>query len=46
MKPILLLAAIICFVLAVFGIDVGRIELVPLGLMFFAASFLLSGPTA
>lgn len=37
---ILLIAAIICFGLATFGVQVGRISLVALGLTLFAASFL------
>ncbi len=43
---ILIIIAIICFVLAAIGIDV-RVDLVAVGLAFFAASFLageLRGP--
>ncbi len=39
---ILLILAIICFVLAVIGISV-RVDLIALGLAFFAASFLFAG---
>lgn len=38
---ILLIVAIICFVLAAVGVAVGEISLLPLGLAFFAASFLV-----
>lgn len=38
---ILLIVAIICFVLAAIGIALGDFGLVPLGLAFFAASFLV-----
>ena len=37
---ILLIAAIIVFVLAMLGISLGTISLIPLGLALFAASFL------
>lgn len=37
---ILLIVAIVCFGLATFGVQAGRISLVALGLAFFAASFL------
>lgn len=40
---ILLIAAIVCFALATFGVQVGRISLVALGLALFAASFLPLG---
>jgi hypothetical protein len=41
LRSILLIVAIISFVLAAVGVDVGTIGLVPLGLAFFAAAFLL-----
>lgn len=34
---ILLLAALICFLLAAFGVRVGRVGLLPLGLAFWVA---------
>ena len=37
----LLLAAVIVFVLATFGVDVAEIKLEPLGLALFAAAFLV-----
>lgn len=40
-NSILLIVAIICFVLAAVGIALGDFGLVPLGLAFFAASFLV-----
>ena len=41
LRSILLIVAIICFVLAAIGVAVGDIGLVPLGLAFFAAAFLV-----
>lgn len=38
---ILLLIAVIIFVLATFGVTFTHVSLVPLGLAFFAASFLV-----
>lgn len=40
-RSILLLVAVIAFLLAAFGMAVGTIGLVPLGLAAFAAAFLL-----
>jgi len=40
---ILLIAAVVLFVLAAIGINVGDIALVPLGLAAFAAAFLFKG---
>ena len=40
-RTILLLVAVILFVLAAFNVSLGTIALVPLGLAFFAAAFLL-----
>ena len=40
-RSILLLVAVVCFVLAAFGVSLGTIGLVPLGLAFFAGAFLL-----
>ena len=41
LRSIFLIVAIICFVLAVVGVALGAIDLVPLGLAFFAAAFLV-----
>lgn len=38
---ILLIIAIVCFVLAAFGVALGEVALVPLGLAFFAAAHLV-----
>jgi hypothetical protein len=38
---LLLLIAIILFVLAAFGVAIPVVQIVPLGLTFFAASFLV-----
>jgi hypothetical protein len=40
---ILLIVAVILFVLAAIGIALGNLDLVTLGLAFFAASFLFGG---
>jgi hypothetical protein len=40
-RSILLLVAVVLFVLAAVGVGFGDISLVPLGLAFFAAAFLL-----
>ena len=40
-RSILLLVAVVCFVLAAFAVSFGTIDLVPLGLAFFAGAFLL-----
>ena len=40
-RSILLLVAVVLFVLAAVGVGLGGISLVPLGLAFFAAAFLL-----
>jgi hypothetical protein len=40
-RMILLLVAVILFVLAAFGVDLGSIAIVPLGLAFFAGAFLV-----
>ncbi len=40
-RSILLLVAVVLFVLAAFGFDLGTISLVPLGLAFFAGAFLV-----
>ena len=42
LRSILLIAAIICFVLAAVGTSLGSIALVPLGLAFLAGAFLVS----
>jgi hypothetical protein len=41
LRSILLILAVICFVLAAIGVNLGDINLVPLGLAFFAGAFLL-----
>lgn len=43
MNLLLLLVGVILFVLAALGVTFGSVEIVPLGLAFFAASFLV-GP--
>lgn len=40
-RSILLIVAVILFLLAAFGIALGTIQLVPLGLAAFAAAFVL-----
>jgi hypothetical protein len=40
-RSILLLVAVVIFVLAAVGVSLGDISLVPLGLAFFAAAFLV-----
>jgi hypothetical protein len=40
-RSLLLILAIICFIVAALGIDVGRISVVAVGLAFFAAAFLV-----
>lgn len=41
LSGLFLVAAIVCFVLSAFGVDIGAdVGLVSLGLAFFAASFL------
>lgn len=45
MSRILLVIAIVCFVLAALGVDLGDFGLTATGLAFFAASFLVpDGP--
>ena len=41
LRSILLILAVICFILATIGFNLGDISLVPLGLAFFAGAFLL-----
>jgi hypothetical protein len=41
-RSIVLLVAVVIFVLAAFGVSLGTVGLVPLGLAFFAGAFLLS----
>jgi hypothetical protein len=40
-RSILLIIAVVLFLLAAFGVALGNISLVPLGLALFAAAFLL-----
>lgn len=42
-RSVLLIIAIICFIVAALGIDVGRISVVAVGLAFFAGAFLVEG---
>ena len=42
---ILIIISIVCFVLAAFGVAIGAVGLVPLGLAFFAAAHLELGGT-
>ena len=41
LRMILLLMAVILFVLAAVGVDIGSIAILPLGLAFFAGAFLV-----
>lgn len=41
--PILLVASLICFVLATFGLPTGRINTVALGLVFYVLHLLFPG---
>jgi hypothetical protein len=41
LSSILLVLAVVAFVLAAVGVDVGDVSLVPLGLAFFAAGHLV-----
>ena len=41
LRSILLIVAVICFVLAAVGISLGEINLVAIGLAFFAGAFLV-----
>ena len=40
-RSILLLIAVVLFILAAIGVDLGKIALVPLGLAFFAGAFVV-----
>jgi hypothetical protein len=40
-RSILLLIAVVLFILAAVGVDIGKIALVPLGLALFAAAFVV-----
>jgi hypothetical protein len=40
-RSILLLIAVICFVLAAIGLDLGGVSLTPIGLAAFAGAFLV-----
>jgi hypothetical protein len=40
-RSLLLIIAIICFIVAALGIDVGRISILAVGLAFFAAAFVV-----
>jgi hypothetical protein len=41
-RSILLLVAVVLFVLAAIGVNIGDVSLVPLGLAFFASAFLVA----
>jgi hypothetical protein len=41
LRMILLLIAVVLFVLAAVGVDLGSLAIVPLGLAFFAVAFLV-----
>lgn len=41
LSTILLIAAVVCFVLALFKVDLGDLNLVTLGLALFAGAFLV-----
>lgn len=43
MSFVLLLAAVIVFVLAAFGVSFEKVEIIAIGLALFAASFLVPG---
>ncbi|HVL33515.1 MAG TPA: hypothetical protein VM600_08040 [Actinomycetota bacterium] len=40
-RSILLIVAVVLFLLAAFNVDLGELELIPLGLAAFAGSFLV-----
>lgn len=42
-RSILLIVAIVCFLAAAIGLDLGAISLLPVGLAFFAGAFLVEG---
>ena len=42
-RSILLIIAVICFVVAAIGLDVGGVNLIPIGLAAFAGAFLVDG---
>ena len=41
LRSVLLIVAVICFILGAFGVDLGDISVVALGLAFFAGAFLV-----
>ena len=43
LRPILLIIAVICFVLAAIGFGIGGVNLTAVGLAVFAAAFLVDG---
>lgn len=45
LRQLLILIAVIVFVLAAIGVDVGRVSLVPVGLAIFAAAFVVPETT-
>jgi hypothetical protein len=40
-RAVLLIIAIICFIVAALGIDVGKVSILAVGLAFFAGAFLV-----
>ena len=40
-RSVLLIIAIICFIVAALGIDVGKVSILAVGLAFFAGAFLV-----
>lgn len=41
LRQLLILIAVIVFVLAAVGVDLGRVSLIPVGLAIFAAAFVV-----
>jgi hypothetical protein len=41
-RTVLLIIAIICFIVAALGIDVGKVSILSVGLAFFAGAFLVA----
>lgn len=44
-RSLCLIIAVVLFVIAALGVDIGRISLVALGLAFFAAAFIVPDTT-
>ncbi len=41
LRSVLLIIAVICFIVAALGIDVGKVSILSVGLAFFAGAFLV-----